>query len=126
MDCCGKGSSSVSISGNGGGERLKAEAEAAIRALDDNEKVVLNILINDTSINVLVQVVTGEFKRLVKKNGELNVSFPHKYWAPWHFFRKYPQRQYRQCGHHQQCRHGQDPGDELVQLHPHVGSGLHH
>ena len=56
MDCCGKGSSSVSISGNGGGERLKAEAEAAIRALDDNNnnKVILNIVINDTSINVLV------------------------------------------------------------------------
>ena len=33
-------------------------------------------------------MATEEFKRLVKKNGELNVSFPQKYWAPWHFFRK--------------------------------------
>jgi len=73
MNCCGKAGSSVSISGNGG-ERLKAQAEAAVRALDNN---------NNNN-----QVATGgEFERLVKKNGELNVSFPHKYWAPCHFFR---------------------------------------
>ena len=56
MNCCGKGSSSVSISGNGGGERLKAQAEAAVRALDNNNnnnKVIL-ILNNKTSIYVLM------------------------------------------------------------------------
>ena len=54
MYCCAKGSSSVSISGHGGAERLKAQAEAAVRNLENNNnnnnnKVILYIVIKKTN-----------------------------------------------------------------------------
>ena len=51
MYCCAKGSSSVSISGHGGAERLKAQAEAAVRNLENNNnnKVIFYIVIKKTN-----------------------------------------------------------------------------
>ena len=46
-------SSNVSISGRSGAEKLKAEAEEAIKALDsnkNNKQVIVNIVINGASI----------------------------------------------------------------------------
>ena len=85
MNCCA--GRSVSISSDAG-ERLKAEAKEALAALSNsNNQVTLKTLGHAREEN-LTQVTEVEFERLMKKSGELNVSFPRKYWAPWHFFRE--------------------------------------
>ena len=80
----------MSISSDAG-ERLKAEAKEALAALSNSNNQVtletLETLGHDREEN-LTQVTEVEFERLMKKSGELNVSFPRKYWAPWHFFRE--------------------------------------
>ena len=54
MDCLANKSSNVSISGRSGAEKLKAEAEEALKKTLDsnnnNKQVIVNIVINGASI----------------------------------------------------------------------------